>query len=44
MGADKAVLINDEEVEERDEFSSAIILRAILKTKKWILFWRGMQQ
>ena len=26
MGADKAVLINDEEVEEGDEFSSAMIL------------------
>ena len=34
MGADKAVLINDEEVEEGDEFSSATILSAYLKDKE----------
>ena len=34
MGADKAVLINDEEIEEGDEFSSATILSAYLKDKE----------
>ena len=34
MGADKAVLINDEEVKEGDEFSSATILSAYLKEKE----------
>lgn len=34
MGADKAVLINDEDVEEGDEFSSAKILSAYLKDKE----------
>ena len=29
MGADKAVLINEEEVEEGDEFSSAMILSSV---------------
>ena len=34
MGADKAVLINDEDVEEGDEFSTATILAAYLKDKE----------
>ena len=34
MGADKAVLIDDEEVEEGDEFSTAAILSAYLKDKE----------
>ena len=34
MGADKAVLINDEDVEEGDEFSTATILSAYLKDKE----------
>ena len=38
MGADKAVLINDEDVEEGDEFSSATILSAYFKDKEVILF------
>jgi|tagenome__1003787_1003787.scaffolds.fasta_scaffold20589160_1 electron transfer flavoprotein beta subunit len=33
MGADKAVLINDEDVEDGDEFSTATILSAYLKDK-----------
>ena len=41
MGADKAVLINDEEVEERDEFSSAIILSKYLKDKEVDLILAG---
>ena len=34
MGADKAVLIDDEEVEEGDEFSTATILSAYFKDKE----------
>ena len=34
MGADKAVLINDEDVEEGDQFSTATILAAYLKDKE----------
>ena len=34
MGADKAVLIDDEDVEEGDEFSAATILSAYLKDKE----------
>jgi electron transfer flavoprotein beta subunit len=34
MGADKAVLINDEELENRDQFSTAAILAAYLKDKE----------
>ena len=41
MGADKAVLINDEEVEEGDEFSSAMILSTYLKDKEVDLILAG---
>lgn len=34
MGADKAVLINDEDVEEGDQFSTSIILAAYLKDQE----------
>ena len=41
MGADKAVLINDEEVEEGDEFSSAMILSTYFKDKEVDLILAG---
>ena len=41
MGADKAVLINDEDVEEGDEFSSATILSTYLKDKEVDLILAG---
>lgn len=41
MGADKAVLIDDEDVEDGDQFSTATILSAYLKDKEYDIILAG---